>query len=172
LHDYEEILDLVDANDQVITTVVRGEYYKDPSSYDGYVRASSLLIRNDKGQLWIPRRTADRTVAPNALDYSCGGHVSSGETYLDGLIHEAAEELRMNLVPEDVQLLKLFTPTPGDPYFMALYLCDSNDTPDYNPEDFQEYTWLSPRALIARLQKGEPAKRSLLPTILEVIDHL
>jgi isopentenyldiphosphate isomerase len=54
MNDADETLDLVDENDNVIGTIARSE--TSAGQLGGYIRASELLIINDKGQLWIPRR--------------------------------------------------------------------------------------------------------------------
>jgi isopentenyl-diphosphate delta-isomerase len=168
----DELLDLFDANEQVIGTVLRSEYYRNMAKYPGYLRSAELFIRNDKGQLWIPRRSADRKVAPSGLDYSCGGHVSSGEDYLLGCMREAEEELRLQLKPEDLTLLFKTDATEASPWFRSVYLYQSSDAPEYNTEDFSEYYWLTPQELIDKIEAGEPSKESMLVTLQVILPKL
>jgi isopentenyldiphosphate isomerase len=77
--DDSELLDLVDKDDKVIDTILRGDTVG--SKHKGYLRAAELLIINDKGQLWIPRRQLHKKLAPGGLDYSAAGHVASGDDY-------------------------------------------------------------------------------------------
>ena len=56
-----------------------------------------LLIRNQDGKFWIPRRQATKKVLPNCLDGSAVGHVSSGEVYEQSMIREVAEELNIDI---------------------------------------------------------------------------
>lgn len=172
MYDEAELLDLVDEHDRVITTVARGEYYRDIEKHKGYLRAVEVFIRNDKGQLWVPRRQPGKKIAPNGLDYSCGGHVTAGEDYITSCLREVEEELNLKLNETDLRFIKKFTPTPEVPYFRHMYVYDSNEAPDYSRDDFYEYFWLTPEELIAKLEVGEPAKTSLLPTILAVKDLL
>ena len=168
----EELLDIFDANERLTGTVMRSTYYRDPALHPGYLRSTELFIRNDKGQLWIPRRSADRKIKPNALDYSCGGHVSSGEDYITGCIREAEEELNLHLKPEDLTLLFKTNATDKSPWFRSVFLYNSNEAPDYNTEDFSEYYWLTPEELIARIEAGEPAKESMLATLHATLPKL
>ncbi len=168
----EELLDLVNENDEVIGTVLRAEYYAAPIQHEGYLRAVEIFIVDDQGRLWIPRRTMDKKIAPGGLDYSCGGHVSSGESYIESGLREIEEELNLHLHENDLHLVKKFHPVPGMKWFREIYKYQTNEVPAYNPNDFSEYEWLTPGELIAKLEAGEPAKSSLLYTIKEIADNL
>jgi isopentenyl-diphosphate delta-isomerase len=172
MEDEDELLDLVDENDKVINTVNRILYYQKDKKPTGYLRSAELFIRNNKGQLWIPRRTAQRKIAPNGLDYSCGGHVASGEDYLTSLVREAKEELNMDINPNSLAYIKKFYPTEGSPWFRSLYLYEYDEAPEYNRADFQEYYWLTPQELLSKLEEGEPAKSSMIVTVQQVINKL
>lgn len=163
--DTQEILDLVDDRDHVIGTIPRNEFYRLEDNPPGFVRASELFILNQRGQLWIPTRTAHKTIAPNGLDYSMGGHVSSGEDYLTSALRETEEELNLRLQPMDLQFIHKFRPQPGLPYFRNLYIYRSNQAPEYNPDDFVSAAWMSPAELIAAIKNGTPAKTSLLASV-------
>lgn len=94
----EEILDIVDEKDEIIGQASRSEVSKD--GVKNY-RVINAFIRNKEGQLWIPRRTANKRIFPLALDMSVGGHVERGESYLKGFERELLEELNIKL--EDVE---------------------------------------------------------------------
>jgi 8-oxo-dGTP pyrophosphatase MutT (NUDIX family) len=166
MYDEDELLDLFDKDEKVVGTVERGDYYKNPEKYkDRYLRSAEMFIRNDKGELWIPRRHINKKIAPGGLDYSCGGHIGAGENYIEGLIREAEEELQLTLRPEDVQLLRMFTPNTENRWFRAVFVYESNITPKYNKHDFSEYYWIKPAELLQKLEAGEPAKSSMLETV-------
>lgn len=172
MQDDDELLDLFDINEDIIGTVKRGEYYKNRHKYSGFLRATEFFIQNDAGELWIPRRTDDKKIAPGGLDYSGGGHVASGEGYAQGLIREISEELNLNLDESDLKLIKKFTPTEENPWFRELFIYHSGQEPDYNREDFQAACWLTPQELLSKLEAGEPCKSSMLATVREVKDIL
>ena len=56
----EEILDIVDQNDEVITSMPRSEVYA--QKLFSQMRSVWLLMKNSKGELWIPRRALDRKI--------------------------------------------------------------------------------------------------------------
>jgi isopentenyldiphosphate isomerase len=167
MEDQEEILDLVNEEDSVIGTIKRSESHKLAGGNLGYIRATDMFIKNSKGQLWIPKRTATKTIAPNGLDYSCGGHVSSGDGYDETMIREIEEEL--NFKP-DKDKLHFIVKMPPDttPYYRAVYIYESDIEPEYNRDDFVSAEWLTPEELLAKLDSGIPAKSSIKETILKL----
>lgn len=86
----DEWLDLVDENDQVIDRMLRSEVMKKGLKN---FRAVIGFIKNNKGQLWIPRRVKEKISFPLSLDMSVAGHVGVGETYDKAFRREAAEEI-------------------------------------------------------------------------------
>ncbi len=164
----DELLDLVDCNDKVIGTILRSETDKLTREKLGYIRASDMFIQNDEGKLWIPKRTPNKRIAPNGLDYSMGGHVASGETYIESALREIQEELNLTLSESDLIFVKKFGPTVS-PYFRNLYIYKSNIAPNYNPEDFVSASWLTPKELIEKLDEGVPAKSTLRETVEALI---
>ena len=137
----EEILDLVDTDDNVIGQLARTEVYaRDLHNY----RVVNCFLRNSQGQLWIPRRAANKKLKPGALEYSVAGHVSSGETYDEALLREAAEEIRFDLMTIPWRFLgKLTPPVDGSQCFQGVYEIQSDETPVLNLEDHSEAKWMS-----------------------------
>lgn len=162
--DEDELLDLVDKNDRVVGTILRKDTAG--SNHEGYLRAAELLIINDKGELWIPRRQMHKKLAPGGLDYSAAGHVASGDDYEETLGREVKEELNLELDKSKLEFLHKFTPRSDlPPYFRVVYLYKSNEVPNYNHDDFSDYYWMAPRELLSKLETGEPAKQSLKETV-------
>lgn len=167
--DQEEILDLVDENDQVIGQITREQANSLASNNaKGYVRASDMFLINDSGEFWVPKRTEHKRLFPNGLDFSVGGHVESGEDYLTTIIREAEEEINLKLKPEDVILIDTQR-IDENRYFNTLYIHKTNETPNYNPDDFQSAEWLTPQALIEKLNAGVPAKANIKLAIERIL---
>jgi len=158
----DELLDLVDENDQVIGTILRSKSMLVHREGRGYLRAAELFIRNTDGQLWIPRRSMKKSIAPGGLDYSASGHVASGESYEEALRREVKEELNLDIKWESLKLIHKFPPVGDEPkFFRAVYIYESDEVPDFNRDDFTEYYWLTPEELLTKLEASELAKRSL-----------
>jgi isopentenyldiphosphate isomerase len=154
----DEYLDLVDEDDRVIGKKLRSEVQAEGLSN---FRVVNAFLINSKGELWIPRRTASKRIFPSCLDMSVGGHVSSGETYEQSFGREAAEELNIDTTKADVRFLGHVTPRDGFSANENVYEIRQDETPAYNPEDFTEYFWLTPTALLQRLTDGDTAKGDL-----------
>ncbi len=163
MHD-DEVLDLVNQDDQVIGTIYKKEFDHFEVGATKFIRNVEVLFQNDEGKLWIPKRTADKIIAPGGLDYSAGGHVSSGETYIEAILKEIEEELNLKLQESDLIHIRTFE--PGDlPYFRALYVHYTNQTPNFNPNDYVSGNWLTPAELILKLESGILSKSGLLRTV-------
>ncbi len=158
----EEILDLVDNQDVVIGTISREEVQNQLMELPGMVRSASTFIVNGNGEIWVPRRSPHKKIAPIGLDYSAGEHIKSGETYLAGMLRGIQEELNLQVAEQDLEYVGNISNVPvGIPYFNALFVYRSDDTPQYNTNDFISYEWLTPETFLRRLKEGEPAKRDL-----------
>jgi isopentenyldiphosphate isomerase len=160
----DELLDLVDENDKVIGTILRSDYDRLVKEKLGYIRVAEMFIQNSEGKFWVPKRTAHKKIAPGGLDYSMGGHVSSGESYLESALREIQEELNLNLNGTDLKFVHKFPPSEI-PYFRALYIYESDTEPEYNPDDYVSASWLTPQEILKKLNDGVAAKTSLRETI-------
>lgn len=171
MDDPEELLDLVDEHDQKIGVLRREEIVHMLDGASGFVRAANCFIVNDRAQVWIPRRTAHKKIAPSGLDFSAGEHVAAGETYEAAAIRGLKEELGIDSTPEDLEYVGKVSPESGIPYFESIFEYRCNEVPFYNHDDFISYEWLSPKELHTRLLAGEPSKKGLLPAVNLLIAH-
>ncbi|MBI5003628.1 NUDIX domain-containing protein [Candidatus Kaiserbacteria bacterium] len=159
----DEYLDLVNENDEIIGTKLRSEVYADHLSN---FRVINVFVVNSRGELWIPRRTANKRMFPLCLDMSTGGHVESGETYDQAFKRETQEELNIDTDKFPNRLLGHLTPAKDNvSAFMQVYEIKTDEAPKYNPEDFTEYFWLTPNDFFKRLVEGEKTKGDL-PTLV------
>jgi isopentenyldiphosphate isomerase len=156
----DEILDVVDGFDEVIGTVNRKDYDTWVNQKQGYIRAAELFIVNDKDEVWVPVRTADKRIAPNGYDFSAAGHVESGDDYLKTMIRETEEELNIKLHHDQLEFIATIK-IADDRYITNIYLHRSNETPQFNPHDFVSAEWMTPQAAIENIDAGHPAKGSL-----------
>lgn len=160
----DELLDLVDDQDRVIGCNSRSEIYREGLNN---FRVVNAFLVNDAGQLWIPRRTASKKIFPLCLDMSVGGHVASGETYIEAFRRELFEELRLRLDEVDWRPLGHLTPhMHGVSAFMQVYEIRSELAPDYNKEDIVEFFWLTPQEVLQWIGNGDCAKDDL-PKLIE-----
>jgi len=83
-----ELVDVVDADDQVVGTVTRGEMRVQHLRH----RATYVLLFNSRGQLFVHQRTAGKDIYPSYYDCAFGGVLAAGEAYDTGARRELAEE--------------------------------------------------------------------------------
>ncbi|OQA36191.1 MAG: Nudix hydrolase [Candidatus Dependentiae bacterium ADurb.Bin331] len=159
----DELLDLVNEHDQII-----GQEWRSVVHEQGLrnFRVVNAFLINQQSQLWIPRRTAHKKLFPSALDASMGGHVASGETYEQAFSRELMEELRIDATRNAYEKIGALNPhqhnTSG---FMQVYVLRTNSVPQFNPDDFVEYYWLTPHEFLQRVEQGDSCK-SDLPKII------
>jgi isopentenyl-diphosphate delta-isomerase len=155
----DELLDIVDANDEVIGQKLRSDIYKlNMTNF----RVINAFARDVQGRLWIPRRSLKKTLFPGALDVSVGGHVQSGEDYDSAFERELQEELTISADTITYKVLGFLVPEKhGVSAFQKVYEFTIDYDPDYNKDDFSQCFWIFPQDLHLCLAAGEPAKSDL-----------
>jgi len=157
---HEELIDLVDETDSVIGSIAITALHEQKLHN---FRGIHAFIKNADGQLWIARRAAHKRIAPLALDASISGHVSSGETYEEGLIRESMEECNLDLTTLPFKETAYLTPAQQGVYcFEKIYEIALNKAPAFNRAEIVEGLWLYPDEVRSRMQKGEPFKGDLM----------
>lgn len=155
----DELLDLVNEQDQVISQEWRSTVHKNKLNN---FRSVNAFIKNSEGKLWIPLRSAHKRLFPSCLDFSMGGHVSAGEPYEEAFRRETQEELNIEINEVPFAQVGYFTPTrDGVSCFMHMYEIFIDTSPNYNPQDYVSFEWLSPEELLEKIEKGAPAKGDL-----------
>jgi len=84
-----EYFDVVDENDIVVDKRLGGECLDKGLLH----RAVVTFVSNSRGEVYLQRRAGDLRFYPGYWTASCTGHVSAGETYLEGAKRELKEEL-------------------------------------------------------------------------------
>ena len=158
----DEWLDEVDENDVVLGQITKNDAW----STGKRIRVINAFVVNADGLIWVPRRTQHKTMFPNCLDVSVGGHVGAGESYEAAFKRETMEELNLN--PNQLEWHEIASFSPLETTlsaFMRVYQISYESTPDYNRDDFSESFWLQPKDLERRILSGEPAKGDLLELV-------
>jgi len=100
---YNELLDIVDENDQVIGHDTRDNIHKLGLLH----REVCVWIYNDKKEIVFQRRSPDKDLYPNLLDASAGGHVGLGMDYETAAAKELKEETGIKASKGDLVFLKM-----------------------------------------------------------------
>lgn len=97
----DEKVDLLDENGKII-----GVQDKKVAHRTGaWHRSVHLYLVNDKGEILLQLRTADKDIYPSVWDISVGGHVGAGEDTTITACREMGEELGILAKPEDFRYL-------------------------------------------------------------------
>ena len=133
----EELLYEVDAGDQVIGPRPRGELHRLGLRH----RAVHILVFNDRGELFLQRRSPDKDINPGLWDTSAAGHVDFGEGYDACARRELAEELGL-ADPAGLRLLfKLEASARTGWEFVQAYRLEHTGELRLNPDEIDEGRW-------------------------------
>ncbi len=101
----EEIIDIVDENDNVIGTNTK----KNAHLNKLWHRTAHILIFKDESlnETLLQKRSKNKDQYPGLLA-QMGGHLNSGDTYLQGALRELCEEMLVGLTFPNVDLTPLF----------------------------------------------------------------
>ncbi|MGM0440071.1 MAG: NUDIX hydrolase [Chlamydiota bacterium] len=164
---FEELLDIVDDDDRVVGTKTKKKVYDDKMKN---FRVINAFLFSTHGRLWIPRRHPEKSLFPLHLDASVGGHVTSGETYLQAFERELQEELNLSL--SELQYKEIATLTPANKVsaFMKVYMINFEEhcAINYNNQDIIEGLWMTPDEVLAKLNDGDKAKSDLPHLLYQV----
>ncbi len=94
-----ELVDIVDGNDRVLTTVTRAEMRARRLMH----RCVFIAVVHPDGRLLVHRRSEHKDVWPGWWDIAVGGVVGAGESYDDAAGRELAEEIGIaDATPEPI----------------------------------------------------------------------
>lgn len=125
-------------------------------------RVINVFLKNSQGDLWIPRRSADKTLFPLHLDVSVGGHVITGESYEQAMQREVQEEINLLITTQTYFELGYLNPyIHGVSAFMKVYEIQTDKTPLFNRQDFVSGDWISPKDLLHCITTSDTAKGDL-----------
>jgi len=92
MNEYNEIFDVVNAEDIVIGKASRAYVHKNLLMH----RSVHILVFNSFGKLFLQKRSMLKDESPGLWDTSAAGHLNSGEHYLDCANRELKEELSIS----------------------------------------------------------------------------
>ncbi|MEM5804414.1 MAG: NUDIX domain-containing protein [Candidatus Aenigmatarchaeota archaeon] len=93
-----ELLDVTDKNGKLLgITKGREQVHRDGDWH----KVVHIWLVSD-GKLLLQRRAATKDIFPNLLDFSCNGHVRSGESCEAAAAREMREELGIRITKKDI----------------------------------------------------------------------
>ncbi|MFQ9264942.1 MAG: NUDIX hydrolase [Clostridia bacterium] len=85
-----EYIDIFDENNNPTGQIKEKEKAHEEGDFH---RTAHVWIVNDKNELLLQKRSANKKSHPNCWDISGAGHIKAGESVIDGAIRELKEEL-------------------------------------------------------------------------------
>ncbi|MFK8077511.1 MAG: NUDIX domain-containing protein [Granulosicoccus sp.] len=136
----KEWLDVVDENDEVVGRATRDEVHRDNLLH----RSAHILLLNSKNQIFVQLRSLLKDNSPGLWDTSAAGHVDSGESYLQCAIRELAEELGVELAPDDLVPVGRLPPERSNGFeFTQIYTAHSDQPLTLQAEEVDDGRWVS-----------------------------
>ncbi|MBI5137698.1 MAG: NUDIX domain-containing protein [Nitrospirae bacterium] len=128
-----DILDVVDAHNQVIGQATRREVHAQGLMH----RSVHVFLLNPHGHLYIQQRAADKDTFPGAHDSSAAGHVDAGEGYHEAAARELREELGLapGQISHMMQVGELGASAENGWEHVRFYLARTGHTPVPDPAE-------------------------------------
>ncbi len=118
----DEIFDVVDYRDRVIGKQTRREVHRRGLKH----RAVHVLVLNERGEVYLQKRSFKKDTFPGAWDSSASGHLNSGETYEACVVREAREEIGLFLKRTPKRLFKIDACPQTGQEFVWVYRTEFN----------------------------------------------
>lgn len=118
----DEIFDVVDDRDRVIGKQTRREVHRRGLKH----RAVHVLVFNERGEVYLQKRSFKKDTFPGAWDSSASGHLNSGETYDACAVREAREEIGLFLHRTPKRLFKIEACAQTGQEFVWVYRSEFN----------------------------------------------
>lgn len=131
-----EMLDVVDAQDQVVGCASRAEIHRRGWRH----RAVHILLSHPDGRVFLQRRSKNKDCSPGLWDTSAAGHVDRGEDYLTAAIRELAEELSISGATLN-PLWRLPASEETGAEFVQVYSCQCADEPIPDAHEIADSAW-------------------------------
>ena len=156
-----ELLDVVDADDNVIAVKTRGEIHAQGLMH----RAGHILVFNSRGELFLQKRSMTKDEQPGKWDSSAAGHVDSGEDYLGCARREIEEELGIVTDGPMKPLFKLPASCLTGNEFCVVYRYLWDGPMVLHPEEIDDGQWVSPEEMDRRIESGDQSLTEALTLI-------
>jgi isopentenyldiphosphate isomerase len=138
-----ELITQVDEHNQIIGSISRGRAHETPGVY---YRTIYVLVKNDRGEVLIQKRSTTKDLYPNCWDLSVGGHVNFGQSYEETAARELSEELGLDVSEKDLNckgevLVRL--PNSGEYFKVFEYSLKPGETVSASEEEINDTGWMT-----------------------------
>lgn len=160
----KEILDLINEKDEVIGQESYDVIHKDKLLH----RVTSAMLFNNAGEVLLQLRAKEKSAYPLHWSFSMGGHVRHNETYLNGLVREAEEEVGVVFLPSDFVFKGKgkFVEKAGAPVLYQIYTTIYDGPIEERNEEVEAVQFVSPEVLKKMLEDRKEKIHPAMATVL------
>jgi len=127
----EELLSHVDENDVEMEGIRREECHNE--SIKPWHRTVHLYVINNKGELYLTKRSSTKDTSPNGLTVTTAGHIRYGEDPTDTAHRELMEELQLKA---DLKFMRKYKVDYGfEREFIYVYFGKTDNVPKIGNEE-------------------------------------
>jgi isopentenyldiphosphate isomerase len=136
----EEIFDVVNERDEVIGQAPRREVHARALLH----RAVHVLVFNQRGEVFLQKRSMLKDTAKGKWDSSSSGHLDTGEDYDACAVREVREEIGLRLPQPPRRLFKISACRETGCEFCWIYRCEHEGPFTLHPEEIETGAWFAP----------------------------
>jgi isopentenyl-diphosphate delta-isomerase type 1 len=136
----DEIFDVVNDRDEVIGQAPRAEVHRTGKKH----RAVHVMVFNERGDIFLQKRSLKKDNHPGVWDSSSSGHLDSGEEYDACALREVWEELGIRLPAVPKRLRKIDACTETGEEFVWIYETKHEGPFVLHPEEIDTGDWFNP----------------------------
>lgn len=125
-----------------------------PLQRGDYRMVVTVLIFNEKGELLIQKRAANKIGFPNYWDYSASGQVLAGEEIYKGAERELFEELGIQVNLEEEPICFTYAFAEGWDHYYLIKKSINLDALVLQKEEVQEVRWVDEVTYLELLKSG------------------
>ena len=146
----DEMFDLVDEAGRPIGRARRRECHGNPDLIHPSVH---VLVFNDRGELFLQKRSMRKETQPGRWDSSVGGHLHPGEDPLAGALRESEEELGLRNVPLLLSHAYVWR-CPRESEYVRTYIARCNGPFRLDPDEIDDGRFWTASEIEAAIGKG------------------
>jgi isopentenyl-diphosphate delta-isomerase type 1 len=147
----QEVFDVVNERDEIIGRQTRSEVHRQGLMH----RAVHVLVFNQRGEIFLQKRSLKKDRQPGLWDSSASGHLETGEEYDHCAVRELREELGLNPASPPERLFKIAASAQTDQEHVWVYHCSAEGPFALHPDEIESGGWFAP-AEVSRWMARRP----------------